>query len=113
MDRWENQEEAYQFAMSHPSCMLNMDMGTGKTRVAIDVLMDRPDVYTVLVVCPKKVIPVWRINFEKFYPGDARWDIWDVEVGTVAKRCESLYVTLLSRNAQKTIIVLNYDIVWR
>ena len=34
MDRWQNQEEAYRFAMQHPACMLAMDMGTGKTKVA-------------------------------------------------------------------------------
>ena len=40
-ERWPNQEEAFQFAMEHPSTMLDMDMGTGKTRVAIDVAMAR------------------------------------------------------------------------
>ena len=43
MERWQNQEEAYQFAMAHPATMLAMDMGTGKTKVAIDISMDRQD----------------------------------------------------------------------
>ena len=57
-ERWQNQEEAYQFAMQHESTMLDMDMGTGKTRVAIDVILGRSDVKRVLVVCPKAVVPV-------------------------------------------------------
>ena len=69
MERWQNQEEAYQFAMQHQNVMLDMDMGCGKTRTALDVVMSREDVHSVLVVCPKAVIPVWRGNIEKFYPG--------------------------------------------
>ena len=65
MSRWQNQEEAYQFAMHHNACMLAMDMGTGKTRVAIDVSMDLPDVHRVLVVCPKAVIDVWPRELQK------------------------------------------------
>ena len=51
-EMWQNQTEAVAFSLEHPSTMLNMDMGTGKTRVAIEVAFAREDVYTVLVVCP-------------------------------------------------------------
>ena len=80
-ERWQNQEEAFQFAMQHPSVMLDMDMGTGKTRVAIDVMLARTDVKRVLVVCPKAVIPVWRTNIEKFYPDNTNIWVWDVQKG--------------------------------
>lgn len=111
--RWDNQEEAYQFAMARNSVMLNMDMGTGKTRVAIDVTLDREDVHRVLVVCPKAVIPVWRRNLEKF-AGDRPWDIYDRTTGTVSNRCKEIMNFLAGTSARKTAyIVVNYDMVWR
>lgn len=113
MKRWRNQEEAYQFAMSHDSCMLDMDMGTGKTRVAIDLILDRPKVNTVLVVCPKAVIPVWRTNFEKFYPVNNLWDVWDETKGTIKSKMESISNFMTENSVPKKIVVVNYDIVWR
>lgn len=119
MDRWQNQEEAYQFAMSHPSTMLDMDMGTGKTRVAIDTLMNRQDVHKILIVCPKAVIPVWRINFDKFYPNDENALIWDETKGSIKQKTSSMINFLLDYwdqpddTSNKYIIVINYDICWR
>ena len=120
-ERWLNQEEAFQFAINHPSCMLDMDMGTGKTRVAIDVAMELPDVCRILIVCPKAVIPVWRENLEKFRSGE-NWELWDRQTGTVAKKAEDLQHWLKSRTETferatepkwKQFVVINYDSVWR
>ena len=116
-ERWLNQEEAFQFAINHPSCMLDMDMGTGKTRVAIDVAMELPDVHRILIVCPKAVIPVWGENLEKFRAGEY-WYIWDKQTGTVAKKAQDLQ-EWLSRSRKfvdsepKLFVVVNYDSVWR
>lgn len=114
MGRWQNQEEALRFAMSHPACMLDMDMGTGKTRVAIDAAFAHRDVCRVLVVCPKAVIPVWRENLQKFAPDNRAWSCWDLNKGTVKTKSESL--TEWFHNQQgfsKQFVVMNYDCVWR
>nr|DAO63033.1 MAG TPA: Chromatin remodeling complex ATPase [Caudoviricetes sp.] len=112
--RWQNQEEAFQFAMQHPSVMLDMDMGTGKTRVAIDVMLARSDVKRVLVVCPKAVVPVWRTNIEKFYPNNPSVQIWDQQKGTVKAKVEDIKGFFkTTADAQKIVMVMNYDIVWR
>lgn len=116
--RWDNQEEAYRFAMARNAAMLDMDMGTGKTRVAIDVAQDRPDVHKVLIVCPKAVIPVWRVNLEKF----GNWSrlqnrdylCWDVQTGTIKSKSEQLARWMDEhRFTSKLYVVVNYDIVWR
>ena len=114
MERWQNQEEAYQFAMQHQNVMLDMDMGCGKTRTALDVVMSREDVHSVLVVCPKAVIPVWRSNIEKFYPGCGNIVVWDVIKGSVYDKAVSIqeFVGTMGLN-RKTFVVVNYDIVWR
>lgn len=109
-ERWQNQEEAFQFAMSHPQCMLDMEMGTGKTRVAIDVAFARKNTHRVLVVCPKAVVPVWRENLEKFAPD--RWECWDVQKGSTRAKAENLQ-KWLSVPSAKQFIIINYDSVWR
>lgn len=113
-ERWQNQQEAFEFAMSHPKCMLDMEMGTGKTRVAIDVAFARVDVHRVLIVCPKAVVPVWRENLEKFTDGTDPWVCWDQQKGTVKAKADSLKEWFMQTKGQgKRFVVLNYDSVWR
>lgn len=111
MKRWQNQEEALDFALRHPACMLDMDMGTGKTRVAIDTAFAREDCYRVLVVCPKAVVGVWRENLKKFAP-DGHWACWDMQKGSVKAKAENL-TKWLKTPATKQFVVINYDSVWR
>ena len=111
-DRWENQEEAFQFAMGHPQCMLDMEMGTGKTRVAIDVAFAREDVHKILIVCPKAVVPVWRENLEKFTEDYSTWSCWDYQKGTVKAKAENFKDWDPDPNT-KQFVVMNYDSVWR
>lgn len=110
-DRWQNQEEALEFALTHPSCMLDMEMGTGKTRVAIDTVFARKDVYRVLVVCPKAVVGVWRENLHKFAP-DHNWQCWDLQKGSVKSKAEDLR-KWVKIPASKQFVIINYDCVWR
>ena len=114
MDRWQNQEEAYQFAMQHPSTMLAMDMGTGKTRVAIDVSMDRPDVQRVLVVCPKAVLSVWLRELRK-HAIDNTYSCYIRQPGKIADEAKKVkeFITGRSTPGVKRFVVINYDSVWR
>ena len=111
LDRWQNQQEAFEYAIKHKNCMLDMDMGTGKTRVAIDVVFARENCYRVLVVCPKAVIGVWRENLEKFAP-NKEWQCWDKQKGSVKSKAEDLK-KWLKTPASRQFIVINYDSVWR
>lgn len=113
-ERWQNQQEAFEFAMRHPSCMLDMEMGTGKTRVAIDVAFAREDIRKVLIVCPKAVVPVWRENLEKFADNSIDWACWDQQKGTIKDRLEDLkrWRSELTSETKK-FVVINYDSVWR
>lgn len=113
MDRWENQEEAYRFAMAHPATMLNMDMGTGKTRVAIDVAMDRRDVNRILVVCPKAVLSVWPRELAKH--AVAGYQVYVRTGGKVAEEAKRIkeYLTPRPVPGVKRFVIINYDSVWR
>lgn len=113
-ERWQNQQEAFEFAMSHPACMLDMEMGTGKTRVAIDVAFARKDVRRILVVCPKAVVPVWRENLEKFTEDKSTWCCWDQQKGSIKAKAEDLKKWCTeAKYYNKQFMVLNYDSVWR
>ena len=112
-ERWQNQQEALDFSLSHHATMLDMDMGTGKTRVAIDTVFAREDVYRVLVVCPKRVMTdgVWRKNLEKFAP-DSRWACLELTTGNTNKKLEELE-KWVKIPASKQFVIVNYDTVWR
>lgn len=110
--RWKNQDEAMQFAIDHPSCMLDMEMGTGKTRVAIDTAFFLNEVHRVLVICPKAVVGVWRENLIKFAWGGRPWSCWDDQKGTVQTKADSLK-EYLKYKLLKQFVVINYDAVWR
>ena len=110
--RWKNQSEAMRFALEHKSCMLDMEMGTGKTRVAIDVAFYLNSVHKILVVCPKAVVGVWRENLLKFAWNGRVWTCWDDQKGTVQKKAESLK-EYLAHKVYKQFVVINYDAVWR
>ena len=113
-ERWQNQQEAFEFAMQNPSCMLDMEMGTGKTRVAIDVAFARKSVFDILIVCPKAVVPVWRENLEKFVEDKNTWQCWDQQKGTIKTKVEDLRKWRSeAKPGVKRFIILNYDSVWR
>lgn len=111
-ERWQNQEEAYHFVLGFPNAMLNMDMGTGKTRVAIDASLDIDEVKKVLILCPKTVIPVWRTNFNKF-AGDRPWSLWDEVKGSVSQKSTQIAEFFMGNEPCTRYAVLNYDIAWR
>lgn len=114
-ERWQNQQEAFEFAMSHPQCMLDMEMGTGKTRVAIDVAFAQKEVHKILIVCPKAVVPVWRENLEKFTENNDMWCCWDQQKGTIKSKVDSLikWYNEEAKSYNKRFVVINYDSVWR
>lgn len=113
MERWQNQEEAYKFAMSRPAAMLAMDMGTGKTRVAIDLAMDRQDVWRILVVCPKAVLGVWPKELEKH--AQTEYQCYIRQPGTIANEAKRVkeFITPRGVPGVKRYVIINYDSVWR
>lgn len=61
---WRHQYEAFKFAYDKPAIMLALDMGCGKSKVAIDLISNK-EYKKVLIACPKTVIPTWVEQFEE------------------------------------------------
>ena len=119
--RWPAQEEALQFALGRPACMLDMQMGCGKTRVAIDAVMAIPEVRCALVVCPKAVMGVWPRELAK-YADPTEYVVFQRRTGeTVRQTAARLWDVMAAYEdvkdvpgtPKKLVLVVNYDSVWR
>ena len=83
---WDHQRRAIAFCSRLEGSVLNMEMGTGKTKVAIDLLHVEPKPKLALVLCPKTVIPVWGRLIEEHAPTSV--DATLLNKGTVAHKTE-------------------------
>ena len=106
---WPHQIEALEFVSSKAGSMLAMDMGTGKSRVVVD-LVAKKDYRRVLVLAPLSVVGnVWPGEFDKHAPG--LLDVLPLAGKTVRTRQELAAKAIDS--GRPTAVVLNYDAVWR
>ncbi len=60
---WVHQRNALDYAMRTPAVGLWYDMGTGKSKIAVDLIRNTNAKRTV-ILCPKSVIDVWPKQFE-------------------------------------------------
>lgn len=61
-DAWAHQRQAFWFARELPGAILDMEMGTGKSKVVCDLVHDSRAEST-LIVCPERVVGVWPKQF--------------------------------------------------
>lgn len=108
---WRHQRRAHEFAADLRACMLNMGMGTGKSKVAID-LMRRWKCRRVLIVCPLSVVPVWpRQLAAHAAPGEFDALAPGGRAGVEEKARAVLDHVAHQRNGKPRVVVLNYEAV--
>ena len=109
---WQHQREALAFVKDKPGSMLAMEMGTGKTKVAID-LMDSHGYRRVLIICPLSVVSgvsgVWPGEFAKHSP--APWTVLPLAHGSVKDKQAQAEAALFG--SDRLAVVINYESVWR
>ena len=110
-DAWRHQLEAYHFANSIDTAMLNMEMGTGKSKVVIDYIQNN-NIRTVAIVCPVSVINVWRSEINKHAKNPDEWAVPDLK-GSVTKRAKRAKEVLKSPQDFIKVIRVNYEAAWR
>lgn len=69
---WIHQRRAYGFVCSFPGAALHMDMGTGKSLVAVGRALDIGG--DILIACPDKVLGVWPREFRRHGAHDVHWE---------------------------------------
>ncbi len=84
------------------------DMGCGKTKVAIDLLVNFGFRRT-LILAPKCVVDVWPAQFEEHLP-----ELVDVlALGEGSARARKLELSRFLRSAGTGAVILNYEAAWR
>lgn len=109
---WEHQLQAYHFSKDLHAGALFMDMGTGKSKVVIDIINYRGH-SKVLVVCPLSVVDVWPAELQKHSPREFKQAILN-KYGVKGKK-EHAEQKLAEASASNMpfIAVINYESVWR
>jgi len=111
---WEHQEAAVQHALRLPGAMMAMDMGTGKSRVAIETWerLGRPK---TLVIAPKSVATgVWPAQIEQWRwknKPQPRVEVLDSSWGP--KYGMSASARKIKAAMRSDIAIINYEAVWR
>jgi SNF2 family DNA or RNA helicase len=106
---WHHQAQAVNFLLPLPAGALLMDMGTGKSRCAIE-LLNRWQTKRTLIICPKSVIQVWVREFAKHAPD---WHPIPLEKGSILQRKHAADQALKSLNGHKVALIINYESCWR
>ena len=112
---WRHQLQGYHMIGALPGVMLAFDMGTGKTKTAIDYIQNQDNLERVLIVCPKSVVAVWPAEVEK--RAALAGPIHALGSGPLAKRarqmCLSLEVSHITYAPKPVIFIVNYEAVWQ
>lgn len=111
LDAWRHQRQAFWFAHGLPAAMLAMDMGTGKTKVTADLVVNRGHQHT-LVLCPVNVIDVWPKEMRKH--AGVPIHVLPLEGGSVEGRMRQAdEVYHECRCGQQHMYVINYEAAFR
>ncbi|MDE2103888.1 MAG: DEAD/DEAH box helicase [Patescibacteria group bacterium] len=113
LDSWPHQVAAYHFAASSDAALLDMWMGTGKTKVVVDLIVNTHALRT-LILCPCSVRSVWRREIERHAAKHVETLILDK--GTTKQKTHSFLRVLESRHragaislAMPLVVVINYE----
>lgn len=112
---WEHQRAALRYLYKRDTAALYTDMGTGKTKIMIDLIINRK-FQCVLIVCTNKGCAVWERQFQ------IHSDIHPNFIHNVSGLSTLEKVRILSqslpqlkhRTLEEThVIIVNYEGVWR
>lgn len=116
---WDHQAAALKASAGRPATLLHMGLGTGKTRVACELLeqwrvgRQQWRISRVIVICPLSVVPTWSEEMAKYAERD--WLLCPMhKMSTAKKRKLVEQVILESRTSGRPIMLtINFESVWR
>lgn len=114
-DAWNHQLQAYHFAMKAKTVMLDMGVGTGKTKTTVDILQNI-EARRNIIVMPKYILDdvnAWAKQFRIHSNND--YELLTLNKGSVKQKAELLATTLKRIGKSKTILhtLINYETLWR
>lgn len=112
-DAWAHQVEAYHACLGRQASLLGLEMGCGKTKVALDLVANE-GWGRVLILCPKSVLGVWKREVSRHWPADRiDAEVYLLDRHTSKEKAEELKSFLSYCQASVKIVVVNYDTAWR
>ncbi len=109
---WHHQKQCYWFSKGLSGAGLLMDMGTGKTKVAVDLIVNSDD-KKVLIICPDKVVRVWPKEFEKHSGKPFTVVPCEVRGKRISVDQKAAIAKAAYEENEQVIIVVNYESAWR
>ena len=112
---WEHQLKALNYLYERDAAALYTDMGTGKTKVMIDLIVNR-GFKRVLITCTSKGCAVWEREFQKHSFIQTEFVRNLAGMSTVKKvqlMKNAALSAILSNKLNTLIIICNYEGVWR
>lgn len=105
---WRHQRRACWFAQPLAGVLLALGMGAGKSKVAVDLVVNW-GCQSTLILCPKSVLGVWRREFDRHAP--ERCDVEVLDRGTVARKtAEAIEAASFAQvTGRPLVLVINYD----
>jgi SNF2 family DNA or RNA helicase len=110
MTDWQHQTDALAFADGKSAVMLAMDMGTGKSKVAVELCVHRGH-EKVLVAAPLSALGVWPREFNKWAPG-YRVVVLEGPVKKKQRDAEAA-LNLAEARQDRIVFVINHESLWR
>src|SRR5690606_13244254 len=108
---WRHQKTVFWFAYHLPAVGLFMDMGSGKTKVVVDIIVNRGH-RRVLVVCPKSALyDVWERQVPAHSAAPVHLAVLDAP--STAKKMAQAKQAVAGAGDRPVILVTNYESVWR
>lgn len=107
---WRHQQDAIAFAVNKYAVMLAMEMGCGKSLAAV-LLASIWQCRTVVVLCPRSVIGVWRREFARHFPDMV--DVDCLEKGTGKRKALQVENFFARGSNALRVVVVNYEAAWR
>lgn len=110
---WEHQLKALDYLMVRDTAALYTDMGSGKTKVGIDLIVNKGFNLT-LVVGTKKSCDVWEHEFE-VHMDRANICVFKLSNCSTSRKISYMEETFAraKENNQKMVYIVNYDSIWR
>ena len=109
---WHHQKQCYWFSKELSGAGLLMDMGTGKTKVAVDLIVNSDD-KKVLIICPDKVVRVWPKEFEKHSGKEFKVVPCEVRGKRISVEDKAAIAEAAYEENEQVVIVVNYESAWR
>lgn len=110
---WPHQLATLRAIWNKDVALIDAIMGSGKSRIIVDYVLNKPGIRKVLIVCPHAVVAVWRVQFALH--GGKPVVFAQLDRGTVEQKMREAQQACAEakRRNEVAVVVINYEGAWR